>query len=74
MPPGSLAVNTLYNLDVGWFARIDLTPFAFTLTGGVLVWGLFHERLVDLAPLARSAVLESMADAVYVDRSVRTHR
>ena len=60
------AANVLHNLDVGWFARIDLTPFAFTLTGGVLVWGLFHERLVDLAPLARSAVLESMADAVYV--------
>lgn len=30
------------------------------------MWGLFHERLVNLAPLARSAVLESMADAVFV--------
>jgi len=61
-----LAVNALYNTNVGWFASIDLTPFAFTLTGAVLVWGLFHERLVDLAPLARSAVLEKMTDAVYV--------
>ena len=61
-----LAVNALYNLNVGWFASVDLTPFAFTLTGAVLVWGLFHERLVDLAPLARSAVLEKMSDAVYV--------
>jgi PAS domain S-box-containing protein len=61
-----LAVNALYNTNVGWFASIDLTPFAFTLTGAVLVWGLFHEQLVDLAPLARSAVLERMADAVYV--------
>ena len=61
-----LAVNTLYNTNVGWFASIDLTPFAFTFTGAVLVWGLFHERLVDLAPLARSAVLEKMSDAVYV--------
>ena len=60
------AANVLHLLNVGWFADIDLTPFAFTLTGGVLVWGLFHERLVDLAPLARSAVLERMADAVYV--------
>ena len=58
--------NLLHNFAVGWFAKIDLTPFAFTLTGGLLVWGLFHERLVDLAPLARSAVLESMADAVFV--------
>ena len=61
-----LAVNALHNTNVGWFASIDLTPFAFTLTGAVLVWGLFHERLVDLGPLARSAVLERMADAVLV--------
>lgn len=61
-----LAVNALYNLNVGWFATVDLTPFAFTLTGAVLVWGLFHERLVDLTPLARGAVLEKMSDAVYV--------
>ncbi|WP_374455350.1 histidine kinase N-terminal 7TM domain-containing protein [Nocardioides sp.] len=60
------AANVLHNLEVGWFARIDLTPFAFILTGGLLVWGLFEERLVDLAPLARSAVVESMADALFV--------
>jgi serine phosphatase RsbU (regulator of sigma subunit) len=60
------AANLLHNFAIGWFARIDLTPFAFTVTGGVLVWGLFHERLVDLAPLARSAVLDSMADGVFV--------
>ena len=60
------AANLLHNFMVGWFARMDLTPFAFTLTGGLLVWGLFHERLVDLAPVARSAVLDSMADAVFV--------
>jgi serine phosphatase RsbU (regulator of sigma subunit)/PAS domain-containing protein len=58
--------NILYNANVGWFATIDLTPFAFTVTGVVLVWGLFDERLVDLTPLARSAVLERMSDAVYV--------
>lgn len=60
------AANVLHNLEVGWFARIDLTPFAFIVTGGLLVWGLFEERLVDLAPLARSAVVESMGDAVFV--------
>ena len=58
--------NFLHNGDVGPFARIDLTPFAFSVTGGVLVWGLFRERLPDLAPLARSAVVESMTDAVFV--------
>lgn len=58
--------NLLHNFEVGWFARLDLTPFAFTATGGVLVWGLFRERLVRLSPLARSVVVENMADGVFV--------
>jgi PAS domain S-box-containing protein len=59
-------VNALHNFEVGPLARIDLTPFAFLVTGGVLVWGLFRERLVDLTPVARSVVVESMTDAVLV--------
>ena len=58
--------NLLHNFEVGWFARLDLTPSAFTVTGAVLVWGLFRERLVDLAPLARSVIVENMADAVFM--------
>lgn len=58
--------NLLHNFEVGPFARIDLTPFAFILTGGVLVWGVFRERLVNLLPLARGAVVDSMADPVLV--------
>ncbi|MGA8993901.1 MAG: histidine kinase N-terminal 7TM domain-containing protein [Nocardioidaceae bacterium] len=60
------SANLLYNLGVGWFATLDLTPFAFTVTGGVLVWGVFRERLVDLLPLARGAVLDSLPDGVLV--------
>jgi serine phosphatase RsbU (regulator of sigma subunit) len=58
--------NLLYNFEVGWFAQVDLTPFAFIVTGGILVWGLFRERLVDLTPMARSAVVDRMADGVFV--------
>lgn len=58
--------NLLHNFDVGWFTQVDLTPFAFIVTGGVLVWGLFRERLVDLTPMARSAVFDRMADGVFV--------
>ena len=60
------AANLLHNFEVGWFARRDLTPFAFTVTGAVLVWGLFRERLVNLSPMARSAVVDHMADPVFV--------
>ena len=58
--------NLLHNFEVGWFARMDLTPFAFIVTGGVLVWGLYRERLVNLTPLARSIIVDNMADAVFV--------
>ena len=58
--------NLLHNFEVGWFATIDLTPFAFIVTGGVLVWGLFRERLVRLSPLARGVIVENMSDGVFV--------
>lgn len=60
------AANVLHNFEVGPFVRLDLTPSAFTVTGAVLVWGLHHERLVHLQPVARGVVVETMADAVLV--------
>jgi PAS domain S-box-containing protein len=57
-------VNVLYNLDVGRFGAVDMTPFAFILTGAVLVWGLYRERLINLSSVAWSAVIEAVADGV----------
>lgn len=48
------------------FNLLDLTPFAFTITGIALAWSLFRYRLLDLTPVARHAVVESMSDAVIV--------
>jgi PAS domain S-box-containing protein len=58
--------NVLHNFEVGWFARFDLTPFAFTVTGATLVWGLHRERLVNLSPLARGVIVDTMTDGVFV--------
>ena len=58
--------NLLFNLSVGPFGRIDLTPVAFTITGLVLAWGLLQQRLLRLAPLARRIVVERMTDGVIV--------
>jgi signal transduction histidine kinase len=58
--------NGLHNLNVGPFGRVELTPFLFVLTGAVLVWGMFRFRLLDLAPIARSSVFETMLDGVLV--------
>ena len=57
-------VNVLYNLNVGPFAVVDVTPFAFIITGAVLVWGLYRERLINLSSVAWSAVVEAVADGV----------
>jgi PAS domain-containing protein len=60
------AANLLHNFEVGWFARLDLTPSAFTITGATLVWGLYREGLVKLSPLARGVIMGTMTDAVFV--------
>jgi PAS domain S-box-containing protein len=56
--------NLLYNLGIGPFARLDLTPFAFTVTGAVLVAGLYREGLIDLSPLGWGLAVATMPDAV----------
>ncbi|MBE7554124.1 MAG: PAS domain-containing protein [Anaerolineales bacterium] len=45
---------------------LDLTPLAFTVTGLMLAWSLFRFRLLDLAPVARETVVESMSDGMIV--------
>ncbi|HVO26537.1 MAG TPA: histidine kinase N-terminal 7TM domain-containing protein [Candidatus Margulisiibacteriota bacterium] len=52
----------------GWspLRGLDLTPFAFTLTGLACAWGMFRFQLFDLVPVARDTVIESMGDGVVV--------
>jgi diguanylate cyclase (GGDEF)-like protein len=47
-------------------SELDLTPIAFSLTGVALAVALFRHRLLDLVPVGRSALIESMADGVLV--------
>jgi signal transduction histidine kinase len=59
-------LNLLYNFDVGPFGQVDFTPFAFTASCLVLVWGLFRFRLLGISPVARGLVFETITDAVVV--------
>ncbi len=45
---------------------IDLTPFAFTVTGVGMAYALFRHRLLDIAPLARDLVIDGMKDGMIV--------
>jgi PAS domain S-box-containing protein len=58
--------NALYISKISPFPNLDLTPFAFTLAGVLWAWGLFHYHLLDIVPVARDAIIESMSDAVIV--------
>jgi len=58
--------NALYIFGLNPFPHLDLTPFAFTLTGLAITWGLFRFRLLDIVPVARAAAVESMSDSVIV--------
>jgi signal transduction histidine kinase len=58
--------NILFNLDVGPFGLVDLSPFAFTVTAGVLVFGVFRFGLLDQRPMARSQIFETIGDPVLV--------
>jgi len=45
---------------------LDLTPFGFTISAIALAWGLLRYNLLDLAPAAREAVMDSMTTGVIV--------
>lgn len=63
---GTLLGNALHIGGVGPLRLFDPTPFAVLLMGMVLMWGLLRSGLLELVPLARSAVVERMSDAVLV--------
>jgi PAS domain S-box-containing protein len=58
--------NVLYISGLRPFSYLDPSPFAFILTGLAVVGGLFRFRLLDLVPIARSAIIESMDEGVLV--------
>jgi PAS domain S-box-containing protein len=45
---------------------VDLTPFAFTVTVTALAWAIFGFHLVDITPLARDRVVDSMREGMVV--------
>lgn len=58
--------NAIYIFELSPFPNLDLTPFAFAITGLAFAWSLFGFRLLDIVPTARDVVFESMDDAIIV--------
>lgn len=58
--------NAAYILNFSPLPNIDLTPVLFIFTGLASVWALARYRLLDLLPVVRDALIESMTDGVAV--------
>ena len=44
----------------------QLTPFSLTLMGGIFAWILFHHQFLDVVPVARDTLIDSMSDGMLV--------
>ena len=58
--------NALYLTGNSPIPYLDLTPFAFTVTVAALAWAIFGFHLVDITPLARDSVVDSMREGMIV--------
>ncbi|HEX3051730.1 MAG TPA: histidine kinase N-terminal 7TM domain-containing protein [Aggregatilineaceae bacterium] len=56
--------NVVYAM--GFSGYVDTTPIGFALSGAVFLFGLSHLQILDLVPVARSQLLEQLADGVLV--------
>lgn len=48
------------------FGQRDITPYTFGIANLIYAWGLFRYSLLEITPIARSAVFEYMNDIVVV--------
>ncbi|MBN1430879.1 MAG: PAS domain-containing protein [Anaerolineae bacterium] len=58
--------NIIHVSRLSPFPNLDITPFAFAITGLAFAWSMFGYRLLDVIPAARDAVFEGMDDAIIV--------
>jgi PAS domain S-box-containing protein len=61
-----LVGNAVYISGISPLRNVDLTPVLFIVTGLASVWALARHRLLDLLPVVRDALVESMTDGVAV--------
>ncbi len=60
------AVNIVEVLGLNPFSGLDLTPLAFTISSICFTVGFSRYRLLDLVPIARDVLIESLDDGVMV--------
>lgn len=62
----SFSGDIIYQLGIGPFDNIYMTPFTFSIGGMLLFVGMFRYKAMDLVPVAREAIIEYMEDVILV--------
>jgi diguanylate cyclase (GGDEF)-like protein len=58
--------NLLFNMNISPVKGFNFSPATFTLASLLMGWALFRYQLFDLAPIARSTVIETVQDGMLV--------
>jgi signal transduction histidine kinase len=53
-------------LTITGLSMVDFTPFAFTITGIAMGWGVLRLHMLSIVPVARDVVVEGISDSVLV--------
>jgi PAS domain S-box-containing protein len=61
-----MVLNILFVVGLSPVPVLDMTPIAFVFTGLALAWGVRRYWLFELLPLARTIVIDALAESVLV--------
>jgi diguanylate cyclase (GGDEF)-like protein/PAS domain S-box-containing protein len=59
-------VNALYISGLSPAPGLELTPLVIVFTGAIFAWAIFQFHLLDLVPVARHTLIETMAEGMLV--------
>lgn len=62
----TIVPNMLYTFGLGPVEWLDITPMFFGPAGLLLAWGMFRFKILDIVPLARATLIETMNSGVMV--------
>ena len=58
--------NIAFTCKLTPYPYLDLTPFAFTISGIAFMWGIMRFQLLDVAPVTHEVVIQNIEDAILV--------
>ncbi len=61
-----MAANLAFHLDLYSPSGFDFTPFSFVATGVLFFVAIYHYQFLDLVPIARESVVDTLAEGIIV--------